>query len=364
MNDVEIKNLSKNYGQTAVLKNLNLNIRQGELITFLGPSGCGKTTTLNTIAGFIEPDDGVVYIKGKKMNGVPPYKRDLGMVFQTYSLFPHMTVYENLAFGLKLRKVNKSEIKTRVNNSLTLVKLIGLEDRYPRELSGGQRQRVAIARALVVSPELLLLDEPLSNLDAKLKHELRAEIKRLHKEVGVTTIFVTHDQEEALSLSDRIVIMNDGEIEQIGTPVEIYNNPKTEFVFRFIGKSNHLLANISKLEGNKLIITMKDEMQVALDSKNIIGEENLFKLNDQVNVYIRPEQIQINLPSDKVLNNVVIKKARIVQMNYLGSQWEVDIVTNQNELLQIVSNDLDENLKIGSEVNVQWKISDMKVTKI
>ena len=240
--DVQIRGAYKQFGSNVVLNGIDLDVKQGELLTMLGPSGCGKSTTLNMIAGFLDADAGQVFIKGKDVTKTPPYKRDLGMVFQTYSLYPHMTVYDNLCFGLKLRKVSKSEQEKKVSRSLELVKMSGLENRYPRELSGGQRQRVAIARALVVEPELLLLDEPLSNLDAKLRHELRAEIKRLQKEIGVTTIFVTHDQEEALSMSDRIVVMNGGKIEQISSPTEIYNFPKTEFVYNFMGKSNSFLG--------------------------------------------------------------------------------------------------------------------------
>ncbi len=244
----------KKFGSNVVVDNFNLQVEKGECVSFLGPSGCGKTTTLNMIAGFLEPDQGDLLIKGKRMNGVPSNKRDLGMVFQTYSLFPHMTVAENVGYGLKLRKVAKAEIAERVGKVLELVKLPHVADRYPKQLSGGQRQRIAIARALVTEPSLLLLDEPLSNLDAKLREELRDELKRLQQEIGVTTIFVTHDQEEALYLSSRIVVLDHGKVEQIGTPWEIYNRPASEFVHTFIGKSNRMQGVVEQVQGDTLVL--------------------------------------------------------------------------------------------------------------
>lgn len=360
--DVDIQQVSLNYGKTKVLKNINLQVEQGEFLTLLGPSGCGKSTTLNIIAGFLEPGEGEILIKGKKMNNVPSYKRDLGMVFQTYSLFPHMTVYDNLAFGLKIRKISKVEMKEKISNSLRLVKMNGLEDRYPKELSGGQRQRVAIARALVVEPTLLLLDEPLSNLDAKLRHELRAEIKRMQNDVGVTTIFVTHDQEEALSMSDRIVIMNDGNIEQIGTPTEIYQNPKTEFVFRFIGNSTKMEGTLTDINDSGYIVKLENNALIELAKDAYLGKEKL-STNDKLNLYIRPEQSYIVTDNNKKMDLVI--NAKISQMNYLGSSWEIEVqFIDFNQKVTIVTQEISEDLTVGSEVKVGWNQKNMKLSKM
>ncbi|WP_232696236.1 ABC transporter ATP-binding protein [Brevibacillus daliensis] len=292
--DVQLKNVQKRFQNQVVVKNFDLEIEQGEFISLLGPSGCGKTTTLNMIAGFLDPDEGELLIKGKRMNGVPPYKRELGMVFQTYSLFPHMTVGENIGYGLKLRKVSKQEQAERIQKVLELVKLPHVADRYPKQLSGGQRQRIAIARALIVEPSLLLLDEPLSNLDAKLREELRDELKRLHQEIGVTTIFVTHDQEEALSLSDRIVVMNYGNIEQIGTPYEIYNQPKSEFVHTFIGKTNRLPGVVSSIDN--MHVHVRTENGLMIKATQSTGN---WTVGQSVTAFIRPEKIKLTTQSEK-----------------------------------------------------------------
>ncbi|RWR10050.1 ABC transporter ATP-binding protein [Siminovitchia fortis] len=360
-NDVEIKGAVKRFGSNTVLDNINLEVKKGELLTLLGPSGCGKSTTLNLIAGFLDADEGDVYIKGKKVTNVPPYKRDLGMVFQTYSLFPHMTVYDNLDFGLKLRKVEKSKKKEKISQALELVKMSGLEDRYPRELSGGQRQRVAIARALVVEPELLLLDEPLSNLDAKLRHELRAEIKRLQNEIGVTTIFVTHDQEEALSMSDRVVVMNAGKIEQISSPTSIYNHPKTEFVFRFIGKSNSFDGKVVSIDNQKITVKMGEQI-TKVDVDNIMGDDKTCKPGDEVRLYIRPEKIQVGSSQDSFDPSLNVHKAEITQINYLGTTWELD-VSLMGKPLQINTAAFDSAWQAGSEVFVGWSPANLMLIK-
>lgn len=358
--DVEIQSISMSYGKHTVLNSIDLQIQQGELLTLLGPSGCGKSTTLNIIAGFLHPNKGDLLIKGKKMNNVPSYKRDLGMVFQAYSLFPHMTVYDNLAFGLKLRNVDKKVMSEKIDRALALVKMTGLESRYPRELSGGQRQRVAIARALVVEPTLLLLDEPLSNLDAKLRHELRAEIKRMQKDVGVTTVFVTHDQDEALSMSDRIVVMNEGKIEQIGTPTEIYQKPASEFVFRFIGSLNCLEGTVIGIENEKYSLRLNEKWNIQLHRDSIIGQSQV-AVNDKVKLFIRPEQIHIGSgeQGDKDLTHL----AKIIQMNYLGSAWEVEVLIEGEYTLKITYPDMNPNFAVGNEVVIGWRQSDMRMTK-
>ncbi|MES9736738.1 ABC transporter ATP-binding protein [Peribacillus frigoritolerans] len=360
-NDVEIKGAFKQFGANVVLNGIDLEVKQGELLTLLGPSGCGKSTTLNLIAGFLDPDRGEVHIKGNNVTKVPPYKRDLGMVFQTYSLFPHMTVYENLSFGLKLRKVGKAEQKKKISKALELVKMSGLENRYPRELSGGQRQRVAISRALVVEPELLLLDEPLSNLDAKLRHELRAEIKRLQKEIGVTTIFVTHDQEEALSMSDRVVVMNAGKIEQISTPTEIYNHPKTEFVFQFIGKSNCFEGNVSAVDKRKIAVKIGSDI-THVDTNNVMGNEGDLKTGDEVKLYIRPEKLQIVSLDEKSSSPLDFHRAKISQMNYLGTSWEINVLL-QGKSIQVLTSAFDSSWQNGSEVLIGWSPSEVMLVK-
>ncbi|MED3652336.1 ABC transporter ATP-binding protein [Heyndrickxia sporothermodurans] len=360
-NDVEIKGAIKQFGPNVVLNGIDLEVKQGELLTLLGPSGCGKTTTLNLIAGFLEADQGDVYIKGKKVNKIPPYKRDLGMVFQTYSLFPHMTVYENLNFGLKLRKVAKEEQKKKIERALELVKMSGLEHRYPRELSGGQRQRVAISRALVVEPELLLLDEPLSNLDAKLRHELRTEIKRLQKEIGVTTIFVTHDQEEALSMSDRVVVMNAGKIEQISTPTSIYDHPESEFVFQFIGKSNSFNGKVAAVD-NQHVSVKVGEMITNVKKENMMGTDRLLKVGDEVKLYIRPEKVQIASTKDRAGSSIEFHRAEISQLNYLGTSWEI-AVSLFGESVQILTNSYDPSWQYGSEVYIRWNPSNIMLIK-
>jgi thiamine transport system ATP-binding protein len=252
-----------------------LEAKQGEFLTLLGPSGCGKTTTLRIIAGFEKPDKGRVYFDDTVVNDVPPYERNIGIVFQDYALFPHMTVYDNISFGLKLRKLPKEEIKKRVSWALELVGLKGFEDRYPEQLSGGQQQRVALARALVIEPQLLLLDEPLSNLDAKIRERLRGEVKRIQKELGITTIYVTHDQEEAMAISDRIAVMSVGRIEQVGNPLHLYYNPKNEFVAKFLGLSNILEVNAE--EGKAYVGNLCFEV----------------KTEGRVKIFFRPESVYV-----------------------------------------------------------------------
>ncbi|WP_048159803.1 ABC transporter ATP-binding protein [Thermococcus barophilus] len=274
MVSVELRGILKILGDFR-LEIERLKAKEGEFLTLLGPSGCGKTTTLRIIAGFEKPDRGEVLFNGRIMNEIPPYERNIGIVFQDYALFPHMTVFKNIAFGLELRKLPREEIEKRVRQAIKLVGLEGFENRYPEQLSGGQQQRVALARALVIEPKVLLLDEPLSNLDAKIRERLRGEIKRIQKELGITTIYVTHDQEEAMAISDRIAVMNDGRIEQVGKPLELYYHPKTEFVAKFLG-----LSNIIELE--------------AENGKACLGKLcfNVGK-DGKVRIFFRPESVYI-----------------------------------------------------------------------
>jgi putative spermidine/putrescine transport system ATP-binding protein len=257
VSELRLAGLEKRYGATVAVAGIDLEVREGEFMTLLGPSGCGKTTTLGLIAGFFAPSAGEIYLKGRPVAGLPPFKRDIGVVFQDYALFPHMTAGENVAFGLKMRNIEKSECDQRVREALDLVQLGGLAERRPLELSGGQRQRVALARALVIRPAVLLLDEPLSNLDLKLREEMRVEIAGLQRRLGITTVFVTHDQGEALVMSDRIAVMNAGRIEQVGAPADIYERPATRFVAEFIGRMNFFT------EANRLIAIRPERARLS-----------------------------------------------------------------------------------------------------
>ncbi|WP_422369841.1 ABC transporter ATP-binding protein [Hoeflea sp.] len=256
MSAVSLNNIVKRFGNFTAVHEMSLDIAEGSFVTLLGPSGCGKTTTLRMIAGLLDPSEGEISIKGRRMNDVPIHKRNLGLVFQNYALFPHKTVAENVAFGLNYRNVAKDEAKRRVAEALELVQLPHLGNRYPKELSGGQQQRIALARAIVIEPDVLLLDEPLSALDANLREDMRVELKRIQQSIGVTTVFVTHDQTEALAMSDRIIVMSNGRVEQVGAPEEVYNTPATEFVAKFLGASNLLPAHCKDVSGSGVALEL------------------------------------------------------------------------------------------------------------
>ena len=278
---IKIEHLSKAFGDKVVLDDINLDIRRGEFITLLGPSGCGKTTLLRMIAGFLKPDSGVIMMEGNDISEVPPHRRPLNTVFQRYALFPHLNVYDNIAFGLKLNKVPAAEIESRVRKALKMVSMTDYEDRDVNSLSGGQQQRVAIARAIVNRPKVLLLDEPLAALDLKMRKDMQMELKQMHQELGITFIYVTHDQEEALTLSDTVVVMSDGKIQQIGTPIDIYNEPTNSFVADFIGESNILNG------------TMVRDREVEFIGHQFECVDEGFGNNAPVDVVVRPEDIYI-----------------------------------------------------------------------
>lgn len=309
-NIIEIKNLSKQYDDLKVLDSINLNIRKNEFVTLLGPSGCGKTTTLKIIAGFENCDDGEVIFEDKKINDVPPFDRQINTVFQKYALFPHMNVYENIAFGLRIKKLSKSIIDTKVREVLKLVSLEGFEKRNIDSLSGGQQQRVAIARAIVNEPRVLLLDEPLGALDLKLRKEMQIELKRIQKQLGITFIFVTHDQEEALTMSDTVVVMNKGVIQQMGTPQDIYNEPENRFVAKFIGESN--IFNGVMLEDYKIQVC--DKVFECVDKG--------FDKNEEVDVVIRPEDVKMVAAGKGMLEGTV--KSII----FKGVHYELEVEEN------------------------------------
>jgi spermidine/putrescine ABC transporter ATP-binding subunit len=282
---LELEKLTKKYSGAAAVDALDLSVKDGDMTALLGESGCGKTTTLRMVAGFIRPDSGSVRIDGKNLNGVPAYKRNVGVFFQNYALFPHLSVYDNVAFGLKLQKLSREEIKNKTAGMLDLVKLTGLEQRFPRELSGGQQQRVALARALVTRPKLLLLDEPLSNLDAKLREEMRTELRRIQRELGITAIIVTHDQEEAISMADRVAVMRRGRIVQIGSPEEIYENPSGAFVADFMGFSNFFDGVVGERDGQHVAVRCGNSFLKALPGRCP------FPAGTPVKLAIRPENI-------------------------------------------------------------------------
>ena len=276
-----------NAGEVVAVHDVNLEIQKGELVTLLGPSGCGKTTTLRMIAGFEFPSAGKISLDGQEINSLPPHKREMSMVFQSYAIFPHLTVFENIAYGLNVQRLSKKSILERVNRVMDLVHLEGYGDRPPGQLSGGQQQRVALARALVMEPKVLLMDEPLSNLDAKLREEMRTEIRRIQKELNITSVYVTHDQIEAMTLSDRIVVMNQGVIEQIGSPVEVYRFPNSRFVANFIGRANFIEGVVLAQDGSALTVRSLGE---SITLSNIKRE---FRDGEAVTLIIRPEMIQI-----------------------------------------------------------------------
>lgn len=317
---VNIKEAVKKYGDFIALKGVNLEIKSGEFFTLLGPSGCGKTTLLRMIAGFNSIDGGAIDFDTTCINNVPAHKRDIGMVFQNYAIFPHLTVEENVAYGLKAQKVPKDEIKKRVQEALELVQIEKLKDRKPNELSGGQQQRVALARAFVIEPSVLLMDEPLSNLDAKLRVQMRTVIKKLQRRLGITTIYVTHDQEEALAISDRIAVMKDGNIMQVGTSEEIYKQPQNIFVAGFIGVSNFLDSRLKMMEGKKASFKLSEHYTFEKEFKEVHKEQ-------EVVISVRPEQLKF-VDKDGIPGTITLS-------TFLGDYTEYEVELENGQIVQI-----------------------------
>jgi iron(III) transport system ATP-binding protein len=313
-----LKNVTKVFpsrggvSEVTAVNNINLEIQRGELVTLLGPSGCGKTTTLRMVAGFEFPTSGSISLDGMEINNLPPNQRSMSMVFQSYAIFPHLNVFENIAYGLNVRRMQQSEIKRQVERVLDLVHLSGYQNRAPNQLSGGQQQRVALARALVMEPKVLLMDEPLSNLDAKLREQMRTEIRRIQRELDITSVYVTHDQIEAMTLSDRIVVMNQGNLEQIGTPMEIYRFPKSRFVADFIGRANFVPGTVRELNNSHITVNSLDKM---LTLSSVKGE---LHAGQQVTLIIRPEMVDIQKTGGKLTGTI----RRAV---YLGDVIEYDV---------------------------------------
>lgn len=346
---VQLLNVCKSFDKDeAIIKNLDLEIRQGEFLTLLGPSGCGKTTTLRMIAGFEIPTSGEIVIDGENVTTKAPYQRCVNTVFQNYALFPHMNIFDNIAFGLKMKKTPKSEIKDKVHKMLKMVQLDGYENRMPSQLSGGQMQRVAIARAMINSPKVLLLDEPLGALDLKLRKQMQLELKHLQKILGITFVFVTHDQEEALTMSDRIVVMNNGIIEQIGTPEELYEKPNTKFVATFLGETNILEGQVFKIKESEVLLQLEQE-------EDIIRIPNLdYDLGDKFTVSVRPERIKIKVTPEE---GDVWLQCKLKEKIYIGSNIKIVMLLKNGKEI-IVNEPIGQNFEFLDENEiyfVTWK---------
>jgi len=332
--EVKLEKIGKRYGEQWVVRNIDLHIQRGEFFTLLGPSGCGKTTLLRMIAGFVEPDAGLVRLDGQAVNQVPPWRRDIGMVFQSYALWPHLTVFENVAFGLRERKVARAEIKQRVTSALEQVELQGSEARRPSQLSGGQQQRVALARTLVIQPRLLLLDEPLSNLDAKLRIEMRLELLKLQRDLGLTTIYVTHDQEEALAMSTQIAVIDRGRVVQQGKPREIYEQPADDFVAAFIGQSNLLPATIDQVRGEMAAVAVEGGTIVELAIPSGFATVTT---GQTVMLSVRPEAIEL-IDTGAESNSANRIQGTIVASAYQGAFVEYEIAALGKNLKARIAN--------------------------
>lgn len=345
---LELKNIKKSFtAGEAVLHDLSLVIHKGEFLTFLGSSGCGKTTTLRIIAGLEQPDGGSVWLDGREVTEEQPNKRDVNTVFQNYALFPHMSVAENIGYGLKLKKTPKNEIKKRVEQMLELVQLSGYEKRKPSELSGGQRQRVAIARALVNNPKVLLLDEPLGALDLQLRRTMQMELKHLQKKLGITFVYITHDQEEAINMSDRIAVMRDGKIEQIGTPDEIYHHPKTSYVATFVGNANILHAVVKEIYENGALLQIGADTILAE-----VSEKERLTVGENVTLAVRSEKIELSEDAKDGLEAVVVEK------NFAGGQLRVSLRLSDGTMLVASRYGIDTSVKEGQKVRCHFAPSD------
>lgn len=338
---IDLQNISVSFDGQKILNNISLQIHDGEFVTLLGPSGCGKTTTLRIIAGFLNPDSGDVIFEGKNINGVPPYKRQVNTIFQRYALFPYLNVYENIAFGLRLKKMKEKDIQAKVREMLELVNLKGFGSRNINSLSGGQQQRVAIARALAVDPRVVLLDEPLGALDLKLRKDMQVELKNIQQKLGITFIYVTHDQEEALSMSDTIVVMNNGEIQHIGTPTDIYNEPKNAFVADFIGESN-ILDGI-----------MREDFNVEFEGMRFKCVDKGFTQNEPVDVVVRPEDVDIVPESEGML------KGEVTSVTFKGVHYEIIVDINGFKWM-IQTTDKSE---VGDRIGISIKPDEIHIMK-
>jgi spermidine/putrescine ABC transporter ATP-binding subunit len=356
---VQFKGVLKRFGEVVAVEKIDLDIEEGSLVTLLGPSGCGKTTLLRMIAGLENPTAGDIYVKGKRINDVPIHQRNLGMIFQNYALFPHKTIFENIAFGLKYRNISKDKIKGRVAQALEMVRLPGVEHRYPAQLSGGQQQRIALARAIVIEPDVLLMDEPLSALDENLREEMRREIDNLQRVLGVTTIFVTHDQREALSMSDKIVVMKDGRKLQEGPPEEVYNAPQNHFVADFLGHSNFLPGQVTGKKDKWSVITLKNGAEILADAPADCVE------GQTVEIVIRAQKFRIASGDDfnrEADFNYFF--GRIKERSYMGGEIRYFIQAEDGSDLHVIGMVRTRTFETGHKVVLQAAPRDCRVLKL
>ena len=350
---VEFINVQKTYdGTELVIKNLNLTIQKGEFLTLLGPSGSGKTTCLMMLAGFETPTHGKIMLGGVELNNVPPHKRGIGMVFQNYALFPHMSVFENLAFPLEVRKFKANAVKAKVEKVLKMVELVQFGSRRPAQLSGGQQQRVALARALVFEPDLVLMDEPLGALDKKLREQMQYEIKHIHENLGMTVVYVTHDQTEALTMSDRIAVFNDGIIQQLAPPNVLYEKPENAFVAEFIGENNRLQGTIKEVEGASCLVAVEDHL---ISATNVHERQK----GSSVILSVRPERIILN---PKVGIDMNIFEAEVLELIYLGDhiRCRMGICKSDNFIVKIPNDHTNDQLNKGDVVTIGWQVTDCR----
>jgi len=347
MSFLHLDGLVKKFGDFVAVENMDLEVEKGEFVSLLGPSGCGKTTTLQMIAGFVTPTQGRIHINGHDITDVKPSKRNLGIVFQSYALFQHMTVFDNVAFGLEMRNIDKAEREERVRETLSLVHLGEFAHRFPRELSGGQQQRVALARALVIQPEVLLLDEPLSALDAKIREDMQIELRAIQKTLGTTTILVTHDQSEAMAMSDRIAVMNQGKLAQVDRPYIAYEHPGDSFVTKFLGKSNVFNGAVKEVSDG---ISMVD-----IDGLEFLSRCEKFPPGAQVDVSIRPEKVRLVEVDKGRLEGTI--KARI----FVGTHWVFQIVTRIGEMVVVSQNTGHQDVEEGSKTGLDWSLEEVRM---
>jgi len=350
---VRFDKVDKSYdGKVLVVKDLNLDIAEGEFITMLGPSGSGKTTCLMMLAGFETPTNGEIYLDANPISNIPPHKRGIGMVFQNYALFPHMTVYENLAFPLRVRKVSKDDIDKKVDKALSMVSLSGFENRMPGQLSGGQQQRVAVARALVFDPQVVLMDEPLGALDKNLRESMQYEIKHIHESIGVTVVYVTHDQGEALTMSNRIAVFNDGKVQQLSSPDELYEKPVNSFVAEFIGENNRFSGEVTEILKGKCKVKLGSGIEIVANPITVKSK------GEKTIVSLRPERAIID-PKNEMDNK---HKGKIEEVIYHGDHTRVrlDLLGNKEFILKVPNSSARMDIKVGNEISVGWNSEDSR----